>query len=336
MVVFTQKGMQEDSGIGFGAMSMVAFYGEPLGEQENSALLGAVYDAGCRHFDTAEIYKSGNPFKHNPKDIYSESRLGAFFQTVPRSSFTVATKFQPMIYKGRTDYDTVKASLQGSLQRLQLDFVDLYYCHRIPSLEAAKQFMHTAARLVKEGLVKEVGLSEISGAWLREANAIYPVACVQQEWSLLTRNLEEELIPVCKELNIGVVAYSPLARSLLALPAERPKGFLGKMPRFSEENWAKNVALVKGVQAMAEGKGATASQLSLAWLLAKGQELGVMVLPIPGTTKIANAQSNIAAAKIKLSPEEVRKLEQVGAAVAGARGDESYTKFGIEGQQAKL
>lgn len=311
---------------------MVAFYGAPMDAADNQALLQAIYQGGCRHFDSAEIYKSGNPFEHNEADEYSESRLGAFLKTIDRSTVTIATKFMPPMYGGKTDYDTVKASLTNSLKRLDLPWVDLYYCHRIPSLEGAKEFMATAKRLVEEGLIKHVGLSEIGGAWLREANAVYPVAVVQQEWSLMTRNLEEELIPVCKELGVGVVAYSPLARNLLADPGEKPTGWRGSQPRFTEENWAKNVALFADLKAIAEAKGASAAQMSLAWLLQKGRDLGVAVLPIPGSTKIANVLSNIAATKIELTPEEMGKLEAVAAAVVGDRGDEGYKNMGIEAQ----
>lgn len=184
-------------------MGITAFYGASMPDADALVLLRGVYDAGCRHFDTAEVYAAGGKF--------NEAILGEFLQTVPRDSYSVATKYYP---KGSSNdpnlyaYDTVKQALVASLARLQLDHVDLYYAHRVLSLEGGLMFGETAKRLKEEGLIKEVGLSEVSGKWLRE---IHTKACqidaVQQEWSVMTRNLEHELVPVCKELGIPIVAY---------------------------------------------------------------------------------------------------------------------------------
>lgn len=189
------------SGLGFGCMGMTAFYGEAMSDGEALQLLKAVYDLGCRHFDTAEVYAAGD--KHN------ETILGEFFRTVSaRDSFTVATKYYPKGGDDDYEYDAVKRSLLASLQRLQLDYVDLYYAHRVLTLEGGLKFAATAKRLKEEGLIKEVGLSEVSGKWLKEIHTKgCPIDAVQQEWSLLTRNLEEELVPVCKEFGIPIVAY---------------------------------------------------------------------------------------------------------------------------------
>jgi aryl-alcohol dehydrogenase-like predicted oxidoreductase len=182
-------------------MGITAFYGATMPDDEALKLLKGVYNTGCRHFDTAEIYATG--------DKYNESILGEFFKTVPRDSYTVATKYypkkdDPTLYT----YDGVKASLQASLKRLQLDYVDVYYAHRVLTLEGGLLFGETAKRLKEEGLIKEVGLSEVSGDWLRQIHTkACPIDAVQQEWSLLTRNLESELVPVCKELDIPIVAY---------------------------------------------------------------------------------------------------------------------------------
>jgi aryl-alcohol dehydrogenase-like predicted oxidoreductase len=158
---------------------VTAFYGDPLPTDKAMELFKTVYDEGLRHFDTAEIYAAG--------DLYNEAVLGEFLATVPRDSFSVATKFWP----GKDDYsyDTVKPSLEASLKRLGLDYVDLYYAHRVTSLEGALDFCRTAKRLQEEGLIKEIGLSEVGGEWLRKCYAIVPIAAVQQEWSLVTRNL---------------------------------------------------------------------------------------------------------------------------------------------------
>lgn len=166
-----------------------------------------------------------------------------------------------------------------------------------------------------------------------QAHAIAPVSYIQQEWSLLTRNLEELLLPTAKELGITVVAYSPLARNLLAaVPTEPPSDWRARLPRYSPEALAKNAELQAKVAAMAKTKGCTAAQLSLAWLFAKAKALGVSVIPIPGTTKIAHARDNIAAEGILLSLEEMAALEEIGATVEGDRGDESYKKMSLEGQ----
>lgn len=166
-----------------------------------------------------------------------------------------------------------------------------------------------------------------------QAHAIYPVSYVQQEWSLMTRNLEDLLLPTCKELGITIVAYSPLARNLLAtVVTEPPQDWRKDLPRYSPGSLAKNAELVQKITKMAEAKGCTSAQLSLAWLFEKAKALGVSVIPIPGTTKIAHAKDNIASEKISLTAEEVSQLEEIGAAVEGDRGNDSYTKMGIEGQ----
>ena len=147
----------------------------------------------------------------------------------------------PQLRGGRSDYATVKGALVDSLSRLGLDYVDVYYSHRVVSRDQAVKFTQSVQRLVKEGLVRSIGLSEVSAAWLRAAHAAAPVSVIQQEWSLLTRGIEEELVPTCLELGIGIVAYSPLARNLLAAPKERPTDQRRKsIPRFAEENFEEN------------------------------------------------------------------------------------------------
>jgi aryl-alcohol dehydrogenase-like predicted oxidoreductase len=182
--------------------------------------LKGVYDTGCRHFDTAEIYAAG--------DKYNEAILGEFFQTVPRDSFSVATKYYPKEDNAHVySYDTVKSCLLASLKRLKLDYVDLYYAHRVLTLEGGKTFAKAAQRLKEEGLIREIGLSEVSGKWLREIyNDGAPIDAVQQEWSLLTRSLESELVPVCKELDVPIVAYRYVAVVVLCAR----KSCLGSIP----------------------------------------------------------------------------------------------------------
>ena len=220
-----------------------------------------------------------------------------------------------------------------SLERLQLDHVDLYYAHRVLSLEGGLQFAATAKRLKEEGLIKEIGLSEVSGSWLKEIYKVCPIDAVQQEWSLLTRNLEDELVPVCHELDVTVVAYSPLARNLLAAKVEEtPTDWRASLPRYSKENLEVNRKIQETVETLGQKYECTAAQLSLAWLFHKAHELGVAVVPIPGSTKLNHATSNLGSTKIEISNEDCRVLEAVADQVAGARGDERYVSIGIEAQ----
>lgn len=312
------------SGLGFGCMGMTAFYGSSMADADAQQLLQAVYDANCRHFDTAEVYAT--------KEKHNEDVLGAFFQTVPRDSFTVATKYWPQD-DGKYDYDRVKASLKASIARLKVDYVDLYYAHRVMSLEGGLEFGRTAKRLQQEGLIKEVGLSEVSGAWLRQIHNVCPIAAVQQEWSLMTRSLEEELVPVCRELGVAIVAYSPLARNLLAAQSQAPPAdWRANQPRYKAENFAQNQKAAAVVHDMATKYQCSAAQLSLAWLFHKATALGVKVVPIPGSTKLHHATSNLGACKVNIAPEDMGILETLAANVAGERGNEWYMSATIESQ----
>jgi len=327
----------DQSGLGFGCMGITAFYGASMSDEDCMELLKTVYDAGCRSFDTAEVYKSGNPAVAAENDIWNEGQLGKFLATVPRDSYTVATKYFPALHdpEGKITYDSVKSSLVKSLERLGLEYVDLYYCHRIPSLDEARNFVRVAQELKKEGLIKAIGLSEISAEWLREVHAIAPIDAVQQEWSLMTRNLEDDLVPTCAELGITLVAYSPFARGLLAKRTEdTPQDYRAGIPRFQGDSLKKNMELYDKVEELAKKKGSTTAQLSLAWLFHRASKLGVSVMPIPGTTKIANALSNIASLKISISDEESKLLESLAEQVVGDRYDEMSMKRTMDAQKA--
>mmetsp|Transcript_18877 Transcript_18877/g.58136 ORF Transcript_18877/g.58136 Transcript_18877/m.58136 type:complete len:342 (+) Transcript_18877:111-1136(+) len=320
--------------LGYGAMGLTAFYGEPVSDEHAFEVLKSAYDGGCRHFDTAEVYKSGKMGEYADTDVYNEAVVGKFLATVPRDTFTIATKYWPR--DEACDYETVKAACEASLKRLGLPYVDLYYTHRVLSLEMAKNFAVAAKKLKEEGLIKNIGYSEITGAWLKECHAIAPVAAVQQEWSLITRSLETELVPACADLGVTVVAYSPLGRNLLTgVVTETPTDWRASNPRYSPENLQKNVELVKSVEAIAEKKGCTAAQLSLAWLFWKAKALNVAVLPIPGTTKLTNLASNLGAVDVSLDDAEMAVLEDIASKVAGERGNEDYMSRGIEAHHAK-
>jgi len=313
-----------ESSIGFGCMGITAFYGNSMPDDQAMHLLRTVYDAGCRHFDSAEVYATSE--KHN------EDLLGKFFQTVPRDSYSIATKYWPQ-GDDMYEYDAVKKSLLQSLDRLQLTYVDLYYAHRVMSLEGGLKFASTAKRLKEEGLIKEVGLSEVSGKWLKQIYETCPIDAVQQEWSLLTRNLEEELVPVCKELNVTIVAYSPLARNLLAIKLDAPPSdWRASVPRYSQENLEVNRKIQASIEQLATKYNCSSAQLSLAWLFHKANELGVKVVPIPGSTKLQHAISNLESTKIEISEDDCRELEALAGQVAGARGTEDYISRGIEAQ----
>ena len=289
-------------------------------------LLRTVYDKGCRHFDTAELYAQG--------DKKNEDVLGKFFATVPRESFTVGTKFWPS--SDDHSYDTVKSHLVASLKRLQLDYVDLYYAHRVRSIECGLEFGRTMKRLKGEGLVKEVGLSEVGPEWLKKIHTeACPIDAIQQEWSLMTRNLEANLIPVCKELGIVVVAYSPLARNMLASKIDIiPSDWRSALPRYSGDNFKANQNVSSIVADLASKHDCTPAQLALAWLFHKAKTMGVTVVPIPGTTKIPNAVSNMEAVNVTITDEnEMKTLEGLADLVAGGRYDDGHLQMTIEGQQ---
>jgi aryl-alcohol dehydrogenase-like predicted oxidoreductase len=331
MVALGSTGL-EVSPMGFGAMGITAFYGPPMEDEAAVALLTRVYNTGFTHFDTAEVYQ-GKTAEGVQK--YNEEQLGNFLRTLPRQSFTVATKFLPQVHGGKCDLATVTAAVDASLAKLGLQYVDLYYCHRMPAtLEDAEEWMRSMKAIVASGKVKHVGLSEVGMDWLRRMHAIHPVACVQQEWSLLTRNLEDTVLPVYKELGIGVVAYSPLARNLLggAQEALGKDDWRSDQPRYNPENLAKNQDLVRQIAALGQERGKTPAQLSLAWLYHRARSLGVTVVPIPGTTKAERAAENWASLDAQLTDSEMAQLETLGSLVAGARGNESYQNMSLEGQ----
>lgn len=318
------------SKVGFGCMGMTAFYGPPLDDEQALVLLREVYKAGCTHFDTAELYRAGKPYKYN------ESVVGRFVREVPRDSLTVATKFMPPLHKNKCDFDTVNAALDASLQRLGLSFVDVYYCHRMPpSLAALQEWMRSVSRLVALGKVKYVGLSEVSPSLLRAAYQIFPISCIQQEWSLATRGaIEEALVPLCRELKIGIVCYSPLARGLLTerIGDVADKGdWRAKLPRFSGQNIMANELLMREVVSLGQKVRASASQLTLAWLFRQAETLGVSVCPIPGSTNLEHVLNNLDAAHLELTLEDFEKLSELGLRVVGARHTQDYTKMALEG-----
>jgi aryl-alcohol dehydrogenase-like predicted oxidoreductase len=217
----------------------------------------------------------------------------------------------------------VKRSLEGSLQRLGTDYVDLYYQHRVDPNTEIEETVGAMAELVEEGKVRHLGLSEAAPETIRRAHAVHPITALQTEYSLWTRDVEAEILPLCRELGIGFVPYSPLGRGFLAhrftSPDEIAEGdFRRSNPRFQGENWERNQRIVAKVEEIAEEKGITPAQLALAWVLAQGDD----IVPIPGTKRRKYLEDNAGAADVELSEEDLGRIEEELPEVSGERYDE--------------
>ena len=312
------------SEIGLGCMGMSEFYG-PTDDSQSLITLGRAFELGVTHYDTADMYGSG----HN------ESLLGRFLAG-KRDRVTVATKFgivrQPGEYARRIDTSPayVAQACDASLKRLGVETIDLYYAHRLNPDIPVEETVGAMADLVKAGKVRALGLSEVSATTLRRVHAIHPIAAVQSEYSLWTRDMEDAVLPACRELGISLVAYAPLGRGMLTGAVSSPDQFAEHdfrrvAPRFAGENFDRNLALVEQVKALAARTGCTPGQVALAWLLAQGSE----ILPIPGTKRIKYLEENVAAAAVTLSEAEVKALSD--ALPPGAAAGDRYTAEGMRG-----
>ncbi|UJR18443.1 hypothetical protein I4U23_005348 [Adineta vaga] len=309
------------SAIGYGAMSLSFAYGPTSSDEERFKIFDRAIELGSTYFDSADIYGD------------NEDLLGKYFQKYPhqRQKVFLATKFAVVITPGfksassRGDAQYVREACEKSLKRLGIDSIDLYYVHRIDKNVPIEETMNALKELVKARKVKYIGLSECSSDTLRRAYAIHPIACVQVEYSPFSLDIESEpigLLKTCRELDVAIVCYSPLGRGLLTGQIQNPddlntNDFRRRFPRFSKENFPKNLQLVNQLTAIAHKKGCTSSQLVLAWILAQGEDFIV----IPGTGKTKNLEENIRAAQIKLNEEEIKEIRLAceKASVAGDR-----------------
>jgi aryl-alcohol dehydrogenase-like predicted oxidoreductase len=310
----------EVSAEGLGCMGMSEFYG-PGDETESIATIHRALELGVTLLDTADMYGTG-----------ANERLVGRAIADRRDGVVLATKFGIVrgddgsrAISGRPEY--VAEACEASLRRLGVDHIDLYYQHRVDPEVPIEDTVGAMAELVAAGKVRHLGLSEAGVDTLRRAAAVHPITALQTEWSLWSRDIEDEILGVARQLGIGIVAYSPLGRGFLTGRIKSPDDFPADdfrraNPRFAGENFTRNLELVEQVRELAAAKGVEAGQLALAWLLAQGDD----VVPIPGTKRRAYLEENVEAAGIELSAEELARIEQ--AAPAGRAAGDRYPDMG--------
>ena len=312
----------EVSRIGLGAMTMAGTYTSEgaLDDTESIRTIHRALDLGVTHIDTAEIY---GPF-------HSEEVVGTAVRG-RRDEVVIATKFGLVQHTGGepvpgvTDSSpaNLRAAVEGSLRRLGTDHIDLYYQHRVDPATPIEDTVGALAELVTEGKIRYIGLSEAGADTIRRAHAVHPLTALQTEYSLWTRDVEAEILPLLRELGIGFVPYSPLGHGLLTGQIRTVADFADddwrkSNPRFTGENFARNLAIVDEVRAIGAENGATPAQTALAWLLSRGEDIA----PIPGTRRVSRVEENTAADAIELTPAQLHRLDNLEPA-AGERHDEA-------------
>ena len=315
----TSLGQLDVSRIGLGAMAMSGYYLDPRSsDAESIRTIHRALDLGVTHIDTAEIY---GPFAN--EKLVGRALNGR------RDDVVVATKFGLVSHSGGgpgvidSTPGNIRTAVEGSLQRLGTDHIDLYYQHRVDPNTPIEDTVGALAELVTEGKIRHIGLSEAGPAKIRRAHAVHPVAALQTEYSLWTRDVEAELLPLLRELGIGFVPYSPLGHGFLtgqirSTDQLADDDWRKTNPRFTGENLQRNLRIVEEVEAVAAEAGATPAQIALAWLLAQGDHIA----PIPGTKRVSRVEENTAADGIELSAEQIERLDNLTPA-AGERHEES-------------
>lgn len=299
-------GQLEVSALGLGCMGMSEFYGQ-IDESRSLQTIQRAFELGMTFFDTADMYGYG----HN-EELVGKAIKGFRDKIILATKFGIVRKKEDPQFRqvnGKPAY--VKQQCESSLKRLGVNAIDLYYQHRLDPDTPIEETVEAMAELVKEGKVRYIGLSEASPEMIRRAHAVHPITALQSEYSLWSRGPEEAVLSVCKELNIGFVAYSPIGRGFLSGKIKSHKNFDSAdfrrfLPRFQEENMEHNLKIVKIVEEMARHKNCTPAQLALAWVMAQGEH----IVPLFGTTRPEHLSENLGSLEVKLTPEELETLNQ--------------------------
>ncbi|KAL0551112.1 hypothetical protein IC582_010194 [Cucumis melo] len=312
----------EVSRLGFGCAGLSGILNSPLSHEEGCKIIKQAFIRGITFFDSSDLYGA---------DHDNEIMIGKALKQLPREKIQLATKFGiirlggfEFAVNGTPEY--VRKCCEASLERLQVDYIDLYYQHRIDKSVPIEETMGELKKLVEEGKIKYIGLSEASANTIRRAHAVHPITVIQMEYSLWSRDIEDDIIPLCRELGIGIVAYSPLGRGFFggkataeSLPSE---SILSYHPRFSKKSLEENEAIYRRLASLAVKHGYTTVQLALAWLLHQG----IDIVPIPGTTKLRNLNSNIESLDVKLTEEDFKEIGDA-VPVDEVRGEREYDVF---------